>query len=338
MLLFFIYLLISFIQIIITSSISDGVMKVQEFEKMEKKAKTFACSLLSDSSIISKKKEKKIKEYLKKNNFLKSDAEYNIQEKIKQFKTTICYDNIYIDKANDILMQLQDGNYDFINDKSLSKFFEFDTKSDFKELTKNLKETIQIMEDLRKEEESLHEKRKDDPKLDDSLKDIEKKMFKNPKYDQKFDPLANTINLNSMDITTEREEREKREREKKNKKINDKFRKKNINDTDISFKDIIENPELLRKYIGVKTLIGFIIFMVIITIIDNKNQKRMKEEEEKKMKEKENKEEKKENKEDKEKKENIEENKEDKENVKNKSVDNKQENINKDEIIKEKIE
>ena len=320
MLLFFIYLLISFIQIIITSSISDGVMKVQEFEKMEKKAKTFACSLLSDSSIISKKKEKKIKEYLKKNNFLKSDAEYNIQEKIKQFKTTICYDNIYIDKANDILMQLQDGNYDFINDKSLSKFFEFDTKSDFKELTKNLKETIQIMEDLRKEEESLHEKRKDDPKLDDSLKDIEKKMFKNPKYDQKFDPLANTINLNSMDITTEREEREKREREKKNKKINDKFRKKNINDTDISFKDIIENPELLRKYIGVKTLIGFIIFMVIITIIDNKNQKRMKEEENK-----ENKEEKKEN-------------KEDKENVKNKSVDNKQENINKDEIIKEKIE
>ena len=160
MLLFFIYLLISFIQIIITSSISDGVMKVQEFEKMEKKAKTFACSLLSDSSIISKKKEKKIKEYLKKNNFLKSDAEYNIQEKIKQFKTTICYDNIYIDKANDILMQLQDGNYDFINDKSLSKFFEFDTKSDFKELTKNLKETIQIMEDLRKEEESLHEKKR----------------------------------------------------------------------------------------------------------------------------------------------------------------------------------
>ncbi len=169
-----IYFLITF-KTIISSTLSDNVMKAKEFEQMEKKAKTFACNLLSDSSILTKKREKKIREYLKKNNFLKSDSEANTHEKIKQFKTVICYDNIYMDKANDILMALKDGNYDFIEDKSLSKYFDFDSKSDFKELTKNMKETNQIMEDLKKEEESLHEKRKDDRELDDSLKDIEKK-------------------------------------------------------------------------------------------------------------------------------------------------------------------
>ena len=328
-----IYFLIIF-KIIISSSLSDGVMKAQEFEQMEKKAKTFACNLLSDSSILTKKREKKIREYLKKNNFLKSDSEANTHEKIKQFKTAICYDNIYMDKANDILMALKDGNYDFIEDKSLSKFFDFDPKSDFKELTKNMKETNQIMEDLKKEEESLHEKRKDDPKLDDSLKDIEKKMFKNPKYDTGAD---NIINLNSMDFTTDREEREKKERELIEKLKNVKKGKKTYNDSNISFKDIIENPELLRKYIGIKTLIGFIIFMVIITIIDNKNQKRMREEEEekeRKMKEKENKKE--ENKENKIEDKKPEENKVNQE--ENKDNKNEDKNINKDETIKEKID
>ena len=324
----FVYFLI-LIKLITSDYLSDNVMKVQEFEKMEKKAKTYVCSLLADSSILTKKREKKIKEYLKKNNFLKSDSESSIHDKIKQFKIAICFNNIYMDKANDILMGLKEGNFDFIEDKSLSKYFDFDSKDDFKELTKNMKETIQIMEDLKKEEESLHEKRKDDEQLDDSLKDIEKKMFKNPKYGQNSN--FDTINLNNMDLTTDREEREKKERELRDKIKNAKHGKKNINDTDISFKDIIENPELLRKYIGIKTLIGFIIFMVVITIIDNKNQKRMREEEEKRMKEKEIKE--KENKEEnKEFKDNKEENKESKENKNDKN------NINKDEINKEKID
>ena len=317
----FIYFLIK-IKLIISSTLSDNVMKVQEFEQMEKKAKTFACSILADSSIISKKREKKIKEYLKKHNFLKSDSESNTYDKIKQFKTAICYDNILMDKANDILISLQDGNYDFINDKSLSKYFEFDSKSDFSELTKNMKETNQIMEDLRKEEESLHEKRKDDPKLDESLKDIEKKMFKNPKFDSKGGFTGETINLNSMDFTTEREEREKREREQKYKKMQGKFGKKNFEDGNITFKDIIEHPELLRKYIGIKTLIGFIIFMIIITIIDNRNQKRMKEEEENKKKMEEN--------------ENKPEEKKEITDKENKSGDIN--NVNKDESNKEKIE
>ena len=335
-----IFFLITF-KTIISSTLSDNVMKAKEFEQMEKKAKTFACNLLSDSSILTKKREKKIREYLKKNNFLKSDSESNTHEKIKQFKTVICYDNIYMDKANDILMALKDGNYDFIEDKSLSKYFDFDSKSDFKELTKNMKETNQIMEDLKKEEESLHEKRKDDRELDDSLKDIEKKMFKNPKYDT--GGADNIINLNSMDFTTDREEREKKERELAEKLKNIKKGKKSYNESNITFKDIIENPELLRKYIGIKTLIGFIIFMVIITIIDNKNQKRMREEEEKErqMKEKENKENKnEENKENKSEDNKPEENKENKEENKDENKENKNDdkNINKDEIIKEKID
>ena len=301
-------------------------MKAQEFEQMEIKAKTFACSLLADSSILSKKREKQIRDYLKKNNFLKSDSESNIHEKIKQFKTSVCFNNIYTDRANNILIQLSDGKYDFLDDTSNAKFFDFDKNDDFAELTKNMKETNKIMEDLKKEEDSLHEKRKDDPELDNSLKDIEKKMFRNPKYSG---GMGEKLDLSNLDFTTEREEREKREKMEKLKKFG-KYGKKTINDSDISFKDIIENPELLRKFIGIKTIIGFIIFMLIISIIDNRNQKRIKEEEEKLK----NKEKEKNNPQDK-KKENKEENNDNKEkNNKKENLDN----VNKDESKKEKVE
>ena len=293
----------------ISDTFKDSTMKVQEFQQMERKAKTFACSLLAESPILSKKKEKQIRDYLKKNNFLKSDSESSIHEKIKQFKTSICFNNIYIDRANDILMGLSDGKYDLLNDKDNAKFFDFDKNSDFNELTKTMKETNEIMEELKKEEESLHEKRKDDPNLDNSLKDIEKKMFKNPKYDLN----GGQLNFNSMDLTTEREEREKREKIKNQKKFN-KHGYRDINELEFNFKNLIEHPEILRKYLGIKSLIGFIIFMIIITIIDNRNQNRIIEEEKKK-------------------KEKKEENQ-----PKEKNDESKNKNINKDETNKEKKE
>ena len=304
-------------------------MKAQEFEQMELKAKTFACSILADSSLLSKKREKQIRDYLKKNNFLKSDFESNIHEKIKQFKTCVCFNNIYTDRANDILIQLSDGKYDFLDDTSNTKFFDFDKNDDFTELTKNLKQTNKIMEDLKKEEDSLHEKRKDDPELDNSLKDIEKKMFRNPKYTG--GGMGEQLDLSNLDFTTEREEREKKEKLEKLKKYG-KYGKKTINDSDIGFKDIIENPELLRKFIGIKTIIGFVIFMLIISIIDHRNQKRIKEEEEK-LKNKNKPQEKKDEKKDGKKDENKEKNNDNKNNQKE-NINN----VNKDESKKEKVE
>ena len=150
------------IKLIISSSYSDNVMKVQEYQKMEKQAKILACSMLADSSIIPKRKENKIKKYLKKNNFLDDSSEEETLEKMKQFEIAICYDNIYLDKANDIITSFKEGNFDFMNDDSLTKYFDFDSKDDLKKLTKNMKETNQIMEDIRKEEETMSEKRKED--------------------------------------------------------------------------------------------------------------------------------------------------------------------------------
>ena len=297
------------IKLIISSSYSDNVMKVQEYQKMEKQAKILACSMLADSSIIPKRKENKIKKYLKKNNFLDDSEEYENLEKIKQFKTAICYDKISFDKANDVLTALREGNFDFINDKSMADYFDFDSKDDFKELTKNMKETNKIMEDLRKEEE---ERKNDDSYYEESLKDLKSKIYKNPKYEKNGDK----FDFNSKDLTTDKLEREKNKRE--------------IEDDELTFKNIIEHPEILRKYIGIKTFIGFIIFMIIITIIDNKNQKRMQEEEEKqnKMKENENKSEEK----------NKEENKDKNDNNINIEENNNNKDIKKNEIKKEKKE
>jgi predicted MPP superfamily phosphohydrolase len=141
MFLFFLFFL-TLIKFVILDTLKDSTMKVQEFQKMEKKAKTFACSLLAESQILSKKKEKQIRDYLKKNNFLKSDKESSVHDKIKQFKTAICSNNIYTDRANDILMGLSDGKYDIVNDKDNAKFFDFDKNNlDFNEINKNMKET-----------------------------------------------------------------------------------------------------------------------------------------------------------------------------------------------------
>ena len=78
---------------------------------------------------------------------------------MKQFEVAICYDNIYMDKANDIITALKEGNFDFMNVDSLTKYFDFDLKDDFNKLTKNMKETNKIMEDIRKEEEAMREKK-----------------------------------------------------------------------------------------------------------------------------------------------------------------------------------
>ena len=116
--------LLTMIKLIISSS--DDVMKVQEFQKMEKQVKAFACSMLADSSIISRKRQNKIKKYLKKNNFLDDSSEEETLEKMKQFEIALCYDNIYLDKANDIITSFKEGNFDFMNDDSLTKYFDFD--------------------------------------------------------------------------------------------------------------------------------------------------------------------------------------------------------------------
>jgi len=154
---------------------------------------------------------------------------------------------MYINKANDILISLSDGKYDFLEDKSNSKFFDFEPNDDFKELTKNMKQTNKIMEHLQKEEESLHEKRKDDPELDKNMKDFEKKMFKNPKF---TDINGNPVDLNNLDFTTDREERLKKERENnknKNKKMQGKHENKNLEDAEFNFKDLIAHPNKYNK-------------------------------------------------------------------------------------------
>ena len=323
MFLLFLFFLIV-IKFVISDIYKDSTMKVQEFQEMERKAKTFACSLLADNPILSKKKEKQIRDYLKKNNFLKSGSDSSIHEKIKQFKTAICFNNIYSDRANDILMELSEGKYDLLQNKDNAKFFDFDKNADFAELTKDMKETNKLLEDLQKEEESLHEKRKDDPELDNSLKDIEKKMFKNPKFGSNGLDGEGLLNFNGMDLTTDREEREKKEKFKNQKTFVRRGNRGNIDDMEFNFKNLVEHPEILRKYLGIKSLIGFIIFMTIITIIDNRNKNRILEEE-KKKKEKGGEENK-----------NSGEKSTDNKNTENKNDENK--NINKDETNKEKIE
>ena len=323
----FIYIIIIslFSTLIKSDTYSDSVMKTKDFIAMENKAKAFACSLLANSNILSKKREKKIREFLKKNNYDTS------HEKIIDFKIAICYNNIYTNKANDILISLNDGKYDFINDKSNSKFFDFDTKTDFNILIKDLEFTKNLMKELEKEEKDLHDKRKDDKNLDKDLKDIEKKLIRNPKFIKGKNNNIDDKDINFDDIKDINDLKDltyKKRKIKGNKDNNNKFQKfnqdNNNNDEkkrEFNIKEIIKNPELLTEYMGIKTAIGFIIFMIILSYFDAKNQKRWKEEEELKKKMEEN-------------KNNNNENKDNNKNNNNKDNDNN----NNDDANKEKKE
>lgn len=283
MLIFSILLII--LPFIISLDSSDYVMKGEEIEQLEKKAKTLACSFISDSFLLSmSNKEKQLKEILKKNKIIKKDSEAD--KAIPNFVSALCYSKIRPETANEILIHVSEGKTDLPNRENYKYLFEINSKVDYKSIKKYMDEMNQIMKDIEEEEQSLHEKRKDDPDLDKNIKNLEKKMVRNKHYME---------NNEEKDKKEEKKNRKKRKEKQKEEIIKEKKEEKNEHKIprrkkSFSMKEFI-------KRMNFKTIWAFIISLIIILIfpfiylqtnniqIENKDNETKTEEEQKEINE-----------------------------------------------------
>lgn len=261
---------------------SDAIMKAKDIEELEKKAKILACSFLTKSSLISmKNKERQIKDLLKKYKVIQKDSE--AKEKIQNFLIAICYPKIAPETANEVLMALSQGNTGLPAKDKYYHLFEFDAKTDFQKFKNVMNEVVQVLKDIEKEEKSLHEKRKDDPELDKSLKDIEKKMVKNKKYTENREEKDEEIIENRENNRNSKKKKGKNQKEemKQRKDQNESGGKKKL-----SFKEFIQSLDRMSFWFFIIGGIFIIIFPCIIieTNINNnleKEENKRKKEEEK---------------------------------------------------------
>ena len=213
-----------FISLLIISPLilcaSDAVMKAQEVEKLEKKAKSLACSFILNSSSLQKQnKEKQIKELLKKNKLLKKESD--TKAKINQFLTSVCYSKLDSETANEILTSVSEGNIDLPDKEKYEKLFEY-KDADIKKISKVMEEINEVNKEIEEEQKNIHEKRKEDPKLDKTMKDLEEKIQRNPNYDGTKEDTKEEKNEEKK----EEKKGEKKDKNKKNKKKGKKKKKK----------------------------------------------------------------------------------------------------------------
>jgi len=142
---------------------SDSVMKVKDFMKLERGAKTLACAFLSNSTLLSNmRKSKQIKELLKKNKIIIKGSE--AKEKITKFLTGICYSKITPETAKDVLVGMSEGKLDLSKEKEYLGLFNYDSenKSNSDKFLKAINEIDNNLKELHLEEESMLKNRKED--------------------------------------------------------------------------------------------------------------------------------------------------------------------------------
>ena len=247
---------------------SDAIMKAKDLEDLEKKAKALACNFLTTSSLLEfANKEKQIKDLLKKNKIYRKDSEANDQ--IQNFLTSICYSKMDSQTANEILIKVSEGHTEIPEKDKYKHFFDFDMKGDFKKYKKVMIEVNKVMKDIEAEEKTLHEQRKNDPELEKDIKDMERKLIKNKKYEEnkenkeKDDKKKETKEEKRKNkIKKKREKKKNEEIEKEKQKQKEKEKEENYvprRKREFSFKNFIGGIDL-------KTIWPFLISLLIILI------------------------------------------------------------------------
>ena len=268
---YILFIFLIFISYIFCLPSSDAIMKGQELEELEKKAKALACNFLTTSSLLTfANKEKQIKELLKKHKLLKKDSE--AQAKIQNFMTSICYSKIDSQTANEILIKISEGHTEIPGKDKYKNYFDFDIKGDFKKYKQIMDELNKVIKDIEAEEKALHDQRKDDPDLEKSMKDIERKLIKNKKYEENLeekdddDDFDDDYDEKKGNKNDKRKNRLKKKREKKKK---EEIRKKKEKEKEENEEPRRKRPFRFKNLFGgidLKTIWPFIISLLIILI------------------------------------------------------------------------
>ena len=229
------------------------IMKARDYEKLEKKAKILACSVLSDSSSIGKRSIKKdINDLLRKHKLIK--GQYEAKEKVHEFMTAICYEKIQPETANDVLKSAQEGNFHFENYSNLFTYGPNINVRRTKELMNEVKEKLKEIND---EDENEEEEEFDNEKY---MNDLKKRFKRNLNYGM---PGGGRVEGDFKDIDKEKTDPKKYYKGKKKKK------KKPVK---LNFFEEYYNKFI--SYVGIKNFHASLLFISMMSLfVINKKKK-----------------------------------------------------------------
>ena len=259
---------------ILILSISEDEMKTEDVEKLGKRAKALACSLLSSSYLSKrKKKEKEIRQLLEKMKIIKDESEAN--EKISQFMSALCYTKINEEAVANILSSVSPKKNHGTPKEDYNHLFEFDKKVKFKKIKKVMNEVTTLINEMN-EEENDNDDGTGDLNFDESLKDINKKMIRNKKYDKKEkEEIIDNKDNNKKNKKKKKKEKDSEDVKGKNKQnVNKKFsfdfNFKNISfdikNFSFDFKKFSNDVKKFFEKIDFTLIWGFVISLAIIII------------------------------------------------------------------------
>ena len=123
----------------------------KEIAQAERRVKSLACSILSNTHYAySNHTKRQIRELLKKNNIIQRAAESH--DKIFEFLRAICYRRIDEEIASRIVDELSQKRYEILEDEDYAKLFKIEPNLNFTKIEKTIKRVNKIMKKLEKEE------------------------------------------------------------------------------------------------------------------------------------------------------------------------------------------
>ena len=174
-----------FLRIYISLS-DENTKREKEQLRAERKYKTLACSILSNTHYaFSNITKKQVKELLIKNNII--NRSIDAKEKIPEFLTAICFKKIDVDQANEIIEGISEKRFEIINENDYSNLFVVKPDLNFTRIKNTMNRVHKIMKQIREEDRKLAQdqeknKTKDNPfkfKTGKGMADKAKKIFKN---------------------------------------------------------------------------------------------------------------------------------------------------------------
>ena len=132
-------------------SASDDQKNDKEYAQAERRVKSLACSILSNTNIpFVKNTRRQIKDLLKKNEIIQKTAD--MKEKMPEFLAAICYSKIETDDAQEIVEKLSKRKMDVLQNQEYEELFEIKPDLNFTKIKRIMKRVKKIMKKIEKEE------------------------------------------------------------------------------------------------------------------------------------------------------------------------------------------
>ena len=191
--------LILLIYISLSFSASNDPKNDKEYARAERKVKSLACSILSNTNIpFFKNTRRQIKELLKKNEIIQKTADMKV--KMPEFLAAICYQKIETDDAQEIVENLSKRKMEILEKKEYIDLFDIDPNLNFTKIKRVMNRVNKIMKKIENEEMKQEEDNKTFELDEDNINLNETNYFSMNSIMFKFKKFFKSIGLKKLYI------------------------------------------------------------------------------------------------------------------------------------------